>query len=265
MTEYNSEKNKYIILGIYFVLVCILMIYGTYRSTNRIRDFIRLFVAFIFYPFKVFVMLSLFILFWSLVKTIFYQIFKSTGELDQVAKSVLSWTWMVVILVYFMTGNKMVIGLLLLMICFSMSGYGLRKQFVEDDLFGYGLVNPFADDPYPRSPLVYVLLVICIFSSIAVFAFLKNEIARKVSGFLLMIFVIAFAILFMTDIKKETKKGTKSLIENRVKKTYMVPFELRQRKWYEWVWVAFLILLTMLIVIPIAYLCAYIYMFNPVQ
>ncbi len=260
--------NKDVLLLIYFVCTCILIIYSLFTKGFSLFRFFRLSIFFILYPIKFFIILILAFLHFELSTLVFKEIFQPKGTLDPVTKSVLN-KWWVLLLIYFITGNKMMVGFVVMILSFVMGGYSLRKKLTKDNEKQIEAIKDI------NFGLFFTIIIITMFIIFMVQIMINrnaeeyNVMLNRGVMFIQTFLFTGLFILFVIDLnqKNENKKKTKQSIDLQtninIKTTYMFPFELRKRKWYEWVVSVFVVLLAMLAIIPIGYVCAFIYMFNP--
>lgn len=216
---------------------------------------LRLINFFVVGPLKAWILFHLGLFHLSLCQRLFGEIFEQVGSLDYTTRMVLK-HWWVLLLIYFITGSKPLVGFLSFGVFMILQGIQLRRSLIKNE-----------DAPTKRVPLpetlLFSILFILFVGTIGMAYYTKAYAASiRVATFL---GVIALAILAVREPAPKISK-TKPPPSNPQPPTrragpppHMFPYRFRKKMWYDWILTVLVVLFLMLFIIPIGYLSAFIY------
>lgn len=248
--DFSKNLTTSKMLVVYVCLVILWSSISIYNHGFSLLRALRLIHFFAILPFKLWVMTKLIGLHFLLSRLLFYKIFEPNGVFDPTTRLVLR-HWWVLLLIYFLTGSKPLVGLLSFGLFFILNGIALRRS----------LLKPEVETNRPPAPLPKTLL----FSILSVFilgtgltAYFTKAYALAIR-FVLFLLVLALVIVLERNSSKHGphSKSTKSSASHA--KWSMFPFRFQKKMWYDWIWTILTVFFLMLGIIPIAYLCAWIF------
>lgn len=262
MSEYiskNMTADKCIAL--YAMLAILWSSVSLWRHTSKdgfqpltfLLRALRLINFFVVGPLKAWILFHVGLFHLSLCQRLFGEIFEQVGSLDYTTRMVLK-HWWVLLLIYFITGSKPLVGFLSFGVFMILQGIQLRRSLIKNE-----------DAPTKRVPLpetlLFSILFILFVGTIGMAYYTKAYAASiRVATFL---GVVALAIL---AVREPAPKTSKSNLQPPTRRAgpppHMFPYRFRKKMWYDWILTVLVVLFLILFIIPIGYLSAFIYTTN---
>lgn len=257
MSEYiskNMSTDKFIALYAILALLWSLVSLWRHASKDGFQPFpfllraLRLVNFFAIGPLKVWIIFHLVLLHLSLCRRLFGEIFEPVGTLDYTTRMVLK-HWWVLLLIYFITGSKPLVGVLSFGVFFILQGIQLRRSLIKEEA-------PTQRAPLPETLLFSILFVLLLGTGGMAYYTKAYVLSIRVATFLA---VIALAILAARNPSSKPSSNPPSNPRRAGPPPHMFPYRFRKKIWYDWVLTILVVLFLMLFIIPIGYLSAFIY------
>jgi hypothetical protein len=238
-------------IAFYSMIALLWFSWSIYKHGFTLTRATRLILFFALLPFKLWLIGILMFIHFNLTQQLFGEIFERAGTLDNTTRIVLN-HWWVLLLMYFLTGNKSLVLFLSFGIFFILQGIQLRRSLLKPDNH-----TNTRGEPFPAT-LVFSILVILFIGTILMSFFTKEySLGIRIAAFIGLV-----AMILQSFRQPETKKGkgSSNLQKPKPKNISIFPYRLRKKMWYDWLLTIIVVLVLMLSIIPISYMCAFIYM-----